>query len=38
MIHNSSIIDKNAKVSKTVKIGPFCFVGPDVELTMMELV
>ena len=32
MIHNSSIIDKNAKISKTVKIGPFCYVGPNVEL------
>ena len=33
MIHNSSIIDKKAKVSKTVKIGPFCYVGPEVELS-----
>ena len=33
MIHNSSIIDKNAKVSNSVKIGPFCYVGPDVELS-----
>ena len=32
MIHNSSVIDKKAKVSKTVKIGPFCYVGPEVEL------
>ena len=32
MIHNSSVIDKRAKVSKTVKIGPFCYVGPKVEL------
>jgi len=33
MIHNSSIIDKNAKISSNVKIGPFCYVGPDVELS-----
>ena len=32
MIHNSSVIDKKAKVSKTVKIGPFCYIGPEVEL------
>ena len=31
MIHNSGVIDKRAKVSKTVKIGPFCYVGPKVE-------
>ena len=33
MIHNSSIIDKNAKISKNVKVGPFCYVGPGVELS-----
>ena len=33
MIHNSSVIDKKAKLSKTVKIGPFCYVGPEVELS-----
>ena len=32
MIHNSSVIDKKAKIAKNVKIGPFCFVGPNVEL------
>ena len=33
MIHNSSIIDKKAKkFIKNVKIGPFCFVGPNVEI------
>ena len=32
MIHNSSVIDKKAKVSMNVKIGPFCYVGPNVEL------
>ena len=32
MIHSSSVIDKNAKVANSTKIGPFCYVGPDVEL------
>ena len=33
MIHNSSVIDKKAKVAETTKIGPFCYVGPGVELS-----
>ena len=33
MIHSTSVIDKKAKVSNTVKIGPFCYIGPDVELS-----
>jgi UDP-N-acetylglucosamine acyltransferase len=32
MIHNSSVIDKNAKIGKEVKIGPFCYIGPNVNL------
>ena len=32
MIHNSSIVDGKAKIGKNVKIGPFCYVGPDVTL------
>ena len=32
MIHQSSIIDQKAKIGKNVKIGPFCFVGPQVQL------
>ena len=32
MIHNSSVISKEAKIGKNVKIGPFCYVGPEVEL------
>ena len=32
MIHNSSIIDKKAKIGKNVKIGPFCYVGPKVQI------
>ena len=30
MIHNSSVIDKQAKIGKNVTIGPFCYVGPNV--------
>ncbi len=32
MIHKSSVIDSKAKISKSVKIGPFCYVGPNVKL------
>ena len=32
MIHNSSIIDKKAKIGKEIKIGPFCYIGPSVTL------
>ena len=32
MIHNSSVIEKKAKIGKDVKIGPFCYVGADVQL------
>tara|TARA_B100000700_G_C14830273_1_gene754156 strand:+ start:145 stop:927 length:783 start_codon:yes stop_codon:yes gene_type:complete len=33
MIHQTSIIDKKAKIAKNVKIGPFCYIGPNVELS-----
>ena len=32
MIHNSSVIDKGAKIGKNVKVGPFCYIGPKVEI------
>ena len=32
MIHKSAIVDKNAKISNNVKIGPYSIVGPDVEI------
>jgi len=32
MIHNSSVIDSKAKIGKEVKIGPFCYVGPEVQI------
>ena len=31
-IHTSSIIEKGAKIHETVKIGPFCIVGANVEI------
>ena len=33
MIHNSSVIDKKAKIGKNVKIGPFCYIGPEVQIS-----
>ena len=33
MIHNSSIIDKKAKIGKNVKVGPFCYIGPQVQIS-----
>ncbi len=33
MIHNSSVIDKKAKISKSVKVGPFCYIGPYVQIS-----
>ena len=32
MIHPSSIVDSKAKISKNVKIGPFCYIGANVTL------
>ena len=32
MIHKSSTVDPKAKISKNVKIGPFCYVGSKVQL------
>ena len=33
MIHNSSVIDKAAKIGQNVKVGPFCYIGPKVEIS-----
>ena len=33
MIHNSSVIDKKAKIGEGVKIGPFCYIGPEVQIS-----
>ena len=32
MIHNSSVINKEAKIGKGVKIGPFCYIGSQVHI------
>ena len=32
MIHNTSVVDKNAKIPKSAKIGPYCIIGPNVIL------
>ena len=32
MIHQTSIIDKKAKISKTAKVGPYSIIGPNVEI------
>jgi len=32
VIHKTSIINKNAKISNNVDIGPYCIIGPDVEI------
>ena len=32
MIHNTAIIDRRAKISSNVNIGPYCIIGPDVEI------
>ena len=33
MIHNSSVIEKEAKIGTNVKVGPFCYVGPQVQIS-----
>ncbi len=32
MIHNTTIIDSEAKIDKNVRIGPYCVIGPNVEI------
>ncbi len=32
MIHPTAIVDKKSKISKNVEIGPYCIIGPDVEI------
>ena len=32
MIHNSSVIDKKAKIGQNIKVGPFCYIGPQVQI------
>ncbi len=32
MIHKTAIVDKKAKISDKVEIGPYCIIGPEVEI------
>ena len=32
MIHKTAIIDPKAKISSNVRIGPYCVIGPNVEI------
>ena len=32
MIHSTAIVNKKAKISENVTVGPYCIVGPDVEI------
>ena len=32
MIHSTAIISKKSKISENVNIGPYCVIGPDVEI------
>ena len=32
MIHKTAIVDAKAKISDNVKIGPYCIIGPEVEI------
>ena len=32
MIHETATIDPKAKISSNVQIGPYCVVGPNVEI------
>ncbi len=32
MIHKTAIVDSKAKIADNVQIGPYCFIGPEVEI------
>ena len=32
MIHKTAIVDTKAKISENVEIGPYCIIGPGVEI------
>ena len=32
MIHKTAIVDVKAKISDNVEIGPYCIIGPEVEI------
>ena len=37
MIHKTSIINSNAKIAENVEIGPYCVIGPKVEIKVIQL-
>ena len=32
MIHHTAIIDSKSKISNNVEVGPYCIIGPGVEI------
>ena len=38
MIHETAIIDPNAKISSDVTIGPYCVIGPNVEIGKKSII
>ena len=32
MIHKTAVVDKKAKIPDNVEIGPYCIIGPEVEI------
>ena len=32
MIHKTALIDSKAKLNKNVQVGPYCVIGPNVEI------
>lgn len=38
MIHKTSIVEDGAKIAKNVEIGPFCYIGKDVEIKSSSII
>ena len=38
MIHKTAIIDSKAKIASNVKIGPYCVIGPNVEIAENSII
>jgi UDP-N-acetylglucosamine acyltransferase len=38
MIHKTAIIDSKAKISENVKIGPYCIIGPNVQIDINTII
>ena len=36
MIHNTAIVDNNAKVSSSAEIGPYSVIGSNVEIDLID--